>query len=276
MSDGPPLAASLITALNALRASVADAEQASAKSNVLPSTRDDVVELALIRAMGMFEEFIGDLFMLGLQDRLGPEVAPVFPVATREEAALLVGGADTSEESRYLAWMPYKTRTLPRAKRLFENGQPFSRLGYHGADAATLRDLVLVRNRVAHDSPSARAKFRELAIQKGYPSTRAADYLTSVRGTDSEILLALTNLGAIARGLAEPTETGSRTHMSQEEPFRADELAPPGSYECQRGSHALTSQGYSVLGDCAQCPRPSRCPHCGRVERVQTSWIRTG
>ncbi|KAB1887590.1 hypothetical protein F6W70_09485 [Microbacterium maritypicum] len=253
-----------------------DAEQATARASLLSSTRDDVVELALVRAMGLFEEFLGDLFLLGLQGHLGAEIVASYLVGSREEATLMVGGADVAGESWYLSWLPYQAKTLVRAKRLFEHGQPFTRLAYHGADASTLRDLTIVRNRVAHDSPSARNKFRELSTARGYPSARAADFLTSIRGSDTEILLALTRLGAIANGLAEPSEIGSRAHLSPEEPFRFDAIAPPGEYECQRGSHERSSTEYSRLGNCDLCPRPSGCPHCGQVDKVPTLWNRVG
>jgi hypothetical protein len=275
MSDGPPLAAQLAAQLGGLQGSVIDAESAFAKTELLASTRDDVVELTLIRALGLFEEFVGDLFLLAMQRKLGPEVSPHIEARSRDEAVMLIAGSDGSEESRYVAWMPFKDKTVPRAKKLLEHAQPFGRLSYHSTDQTTLRELVIVRNRVAHDSPIARAKFADLAREKGYPDSRAADFLTSIRGMDMEILLALARLESIARGLADATELGSREFLGTEDPFLPDSTVPPGTYECKRNAHKATATSYTSLGACAVCPRPSKCPHCGSTDKAATLWIRT-
>lgn len=274
MSDGPPLAADLAQALQDLRDSVNDAESAFQAGHLRRATRDDVVELALVRGMGLLEEFLGDLFLLGLQGKLGGEVIPTHPVSGPDEAALLVVGADGSPDVRYISWLPFKERTIKRAERLLEHAEPFGRLRYRSSEREALADLTIVRNRVAHDSESARSKFEELARRRGYPSGRAADYLVSTRGGSSEVLLGLAAIESISAGLADPTEAGSRGRLTTEDPFDAQSLAPPGSYECRRGRHGTATASYSALGECVACPAPSVCPTCGRRENAKTLWER--
>lgn len=273
MSDGPKLAADLALELSGLRKSVADAEQAYKASNLRRSTRDDVVELALVRAMGLFEEFLGNLFFLGMLGKLGPEVAPIALARNKDEATLLIAGSDTGD-ARYIAWMPLKEKTLKRGDRLFANGQPFSRLSNRSSEKSAVSELTVVRNRIAHDSTIARARFIELSKGKGYPHTRAADYLMSRRGADSEILLGLALLQSISEGLAEPTETASRAILATEDPYESGALAPPGNYECARNGHPRSATTYMTLGDCSACPRPVKCASCGRAERSKTLWVR--
>lgn len=273
MSDGPQLAADLASELSGLRKSVEDAEQAYKSSNLQRGTRDDVAELALVRAMGLFEEFLGDLFFLGMLGKLGAEVVPIVSAQNEEEATLLIAGSDAGD-ARYIAWMPLKEKTLKRGDRLFTNGQPFSRLANRSSEKSAISDLTVVRNRIAHDSPIARSKFVDLAKSKGYPHTRAADYLMSKRGTDSEILLGLVRLQSIGEGLAEPTEIGARAYLVAEDPYEPSVLAPPGNYQCARGGHPQSTTVYTTLGDCPACPRPVRCTECGRADKLKTLWAR--
>lgn len=274
MSDGAVLAADLSTSLQHLRESVEDADAAYMGSALRRSTRDDVVELALIRGMGLSEEYVGDLFLLALQARLGPEIAPIHLAADIEQAALYIAGVDGAKEARYISWMPLAQKTTPRAQRLLSQGQPFSRLSNRSSDKREILTLTTVRNRIAHDSASARDKFEELARSKGYPSTRGADYLTAQRGGTSEILLGLSTLQRIADGLADASEASSRTILGPEDSYEPDVEAPPGSYECDRNGHPKMLTAWGRLGSCAACPRPARCPSCGRVEKVKSQWNR--
>lgn len=276
MSDGPQLATALGSDLARLRASVADADGAYRVRALQRATRDDVVELALIRAMGLFDQFIGELFFLALQGKLGAAVAPKMKASSREEALLIVGGSDGPGEGGYVSWLPFKARTVKRARALLANGEPFRRLDCRTADSALLLNFTTVRNRVAHDSPAAQEKFVNLCREKGYPSARAADYLMSVRGSDPEILIGLGQLERIATGLADPSEVSARAVLSPEDLYAERALAPPGAYECQRSAHSRSTQDYGQLGSCEQCPRPTKCAHCGRRERAETSWLRVG
>lgn len=272
-TEGPALAARLQSDLRALAASVADAEQAVVGRSLLASTRDDVVELALVRAMGLFEEFLGELFILALLNKLGGEVAPLMPVDGPDQALLMVAGVDGSEAGRYVSWLPV-AGVLKRAERLLAHAEPFRRLAARSSEKNALVDLVVVRNRAAHDSASARERFVRLASQKGYPSTRAADYLVSTRHGLSEITHALQRLEAIATGLAEPSEAVSRVVLQTEDPYAANQVAPAGDYECSRCGLLRRIVSFSTLGECTSCPAPVACTQCGKRSARVSQWVR--
>lgn len=274
MTAASDLSDGLSSTLEDLRLSISDAEAAHAKGHLKQATRDDVVELTLVRAMGLFEEFLGDLFMLAMEGNHGVDSQPLVTVGSRAEAVLFVSGVDQSGAEKYISWLPFKDKTLGRASRLLTNGLPFARLANRPTEKTALGDFVKVRNRIAHDSASAREKFESLARQKGYPHSRAADYLTSVRGSDTEIILSLARLEAITKGLAAASDAESRIYLDPEGPFSPSTVAPPGAYLCNRFSHRIESTDFKTLGTCRNCPRPVKCSHCGRIETVVSEWIR--
>lgn len=274
MSDGQALASRLNKEIDQLRSSVADANSAFENGALHRGTRDDVVELTLVRALGLFEEFTGDLFYLALQSRLGSEVTPTIPAKNREDAVRIVAGADAYMDSKYVSWMPFQSKTMPRARELLSNGSPFNRLSTRSPLRNLLADLTIVRNRIAHDSQVARHKFETAATKKGYPHSRAADYLVSRRGQQTEIELGLTVLDQIAKGVALPRESESREILGPEDPFSERTLAPPGSYRCKRFDHLKQVEEYSMLGSCAECPPASACHSCGKRQNADTLWVR--
>lgn len=274
MSEGVTLATNLGSSLEHLRESVIDADAAYRARKLRRATRDDVVELSLIRGMGMFEEFIGDLFVLALQARLGSEVTPIHTASNPDQAQLYVSGVDGVGDARYTSWMPFSQKTIPRAQRLLVRGQPFSRLSNRSTDKQELASLTTVRNRIAHDSIPARGKFEQLARSRGYADSRGADYLTAQRSGNSEILLGLSTLQRLADGLADPNEELSRIILGPEDSYNPDTEAPPGNYACERGGHVKELGGWGSLGSCSECPPPSRCPQCGSAEKVKTQWTR--
>lgn len=58
----------------------------------------------------------------------------------------------------YVDWLPYKDRTIPRAKFWFENGEPFTILSQ--TNLRNLDDYCTLRNAIAHKSESAYDKFQ--------------------------------------------------------------------------------------------------------------------
>ena len=257
-----------------LQNSVSDADMAFRANQLKRATRDHVVEFCLVRALGKFEEYLGELFCLAMEGKLGAECAPTMAVTSHDDALLLVSGFDDSSSGRYTAWMPFAEKTLKRADKLFANGLPFARLAHRPTEKAALSELVIVRNAIAHDSSVARGKFEALARSKGYPSTRSADYLTSMRGPAIEIVLGLARLEAIARGLAAESDSDSRVFLEPEDPFEPTWVAPPGAYQCKRNGHSAALANHSTLGECRDCPRPVSCPHCGKREKTTTAWVR--
>ena len=61
---------------------------------------------------------------------------------------------------QYLDWLPYRDQTIPRAKRYFEDGKPFTVLT--STQKSNLDDYCTIRNALAHKSISATTKFQAL------------------------------------------------------------------------------------------------------------------
>lgn len=165
MTAAEDRALGLVAELHSLRASINDAQGAYDANRLARGTGDHVVEFCLIRAMGKFEEILGDLFYLALEGKHGPEAVPVLTVASRGDAVLIVSGFDLPGEGRYTAWMPYAEKTLKRASKLLVDGLPFQRLENRPTEKELLADLTTVRNAIAHDSAAAKHKFQELDRQ---------------------------------------------------------------------------------------------------------------
>lgn len=274
MTKGVDRAEEFSVQVKTLINSISDAQNAFKAKHLSRNTRDDVVELSLVRGMGLFEELLEDLFFLALQSHLGDEVKPVLPVSSPDEASLLVYDSELSGNSRYTTWIPYKDKTLPRARNLLQNGLPFTRLDNRPTETGELRALTLVRNAVAHNSESARTKFITLAKERKYPYARPADYLTSHRQQEMEILVGLTRLVQIARGLGAPTDKASRRFLDPEGLFEHSRVAMPGNYACERCGNELATTDFAPLGHCRQCNRPTSCPSCGKSVKQVTNWKR--
>ncbi|MDP8286693.1 MAG: hypothetical protein RAP03_08445 [Candidatus Electryonea clarkiae] len=61
---------------------------------------------------------------------------------------------------KYLDWLPYTERTIPRAKRFFNKGIPFTLLDEQ--QESDLKNYNLIRNSLAHKSDSATTKFKNV------------------------------------------------------------------------------------------------------------------
>jgi len=61
---------------------------------------------------------------------------------------------------QYLDWLPYRDQTIPRAKRYFDDGKPFTVLT--PTQKSNLDDYCTIRNALAHKSISATTKFQAL------------------------------------------------------------------------------------------------------------------
>jgi hypothetical protein len=100
-------------------------------------------------------------------------VKPLITINSHRVAAAIIRG-----ERRYVDWLPYENQTLKRAEAFFSSGRPFSSLSAPGKTA--LEDLRVIRNALAHESPSALRTFENrLTRGKNLPpnQTRPAGYL---------------------------------------------------------------------------------------------------
>lgn len=102
----------------------------------------------------------------------------------------------------YLDWLPYRECTIPRAKRFFHNGIPFTIL--NDLQNIDLKRYHLIRNALAHKSDSATKKFEESI--RGLPllpeEKTPCGYLRSIpHHRQTQYKIAVVNLQVIANTL---------------------------------------------------------------------------
>jgi hypothetical protein len=118
-----------------------------------------VVELALLRGVGSWEVLMGEAFlayMLGKTSRSGLTYQSVLRRRISEAKArtALLGGRD------YLDWLG-RDRVLERGARWFPGDDGFVTASI-APNVLDLKDIRIVRNRIAHNSGDARSKFGKL------------------------------------------------------------------------------------------------------------------
>ncbi|WP_182376012.1 hypothetical protein [Nocardioides sp. WS12] len=269
MSELDDVRTRLTVGIEALKNVVLDAQA----SKIQEATVESVVELVALRAFSLLETYLEEVFylsMLAQHDCAG--IGPVLPVSNRSEIELLIF-SDGRRRENYLTWLPYDV-AADRADSYLVGGQPFSWLRYRDVELATLKELTIVRNAVAHPSAYAATLLSELALGKGYQVVRPADYLKSLRTGAWEVMHMLTQVTVIASGLAEASELAADALFQPEPPFQAARKAPPGTYFC---SHCGREEGLTVkakLGNCRDCGLIERCTECGRSKASSTTWLR--
>lgn len=269
MDAGTEAVDRLTTSIDDLKATIQDAQTAG----VSRLTLANVVELATLRTHSLLEAFLEEIFYLALlKDASVPSNGAVVEVRSREEAELLVLSSGTRRE-KYLSWLPLD-RTLDIAQSYLRDGHTFERLRYRNTEKRAIAELVTVRNAIAHPSDYAFEQFVELAKQKSYPSTRAADYLLSTRGGAFEVLLLMTQAEVLARGLLAPTDTAAALVLQPEADFQATQNAPAGNYECLRCAVLISLPNRGKPGPCPNCETVSACIHCGNVPAAKSKWRR--
>lgn len=240
---------------------------------VSKNTLDNLVELATLRTHSLLEAFLQELFYLCLlNDASVPGAGSVLPVSNRDEADLLLMKSGSRTE-KFLSWLPLD-ELLSRAEIYLAAGHPFSRLRYREVEKRSIKDLLIVRNTVAHPSDYAHAQFLELAKQRSYQVTRAADFLLSTRGGASEVLIMMTRAEIIAKGLLAPTDVEADALLEPESDFTAVQKSPAGTYECLRCQSLTTLSARGSIGPCASCEPLSACVHCGRIPGAASKWRR--
>lgn len=270
MADHVALA-TLEDALAEQKSSIEDAELAG----VSKATLDNLVELATLRAFSALEQFLETLFYLAMvgDSSIAANRSRLPVVSTAEVDLLVRGGPDRTKP--YLDWLPFD-RTLSIAEHYLINGAPFSWLKYRPVELRAMKELTVLRNEVAHGSDQAHEKFVRLASERKYAVTRAADYLRSTRGGDSEVQILLTQAQVIAQALVSADEVAASVMLQPEEVFQAERgpAAPVGVYECVRCGQGWIQRDYAKIPRCPVCDFPRDCPSCGRREPAVSAWAR--
>jgi hypothetical protein len=123
-----------------------------------------VLALSFLAVASAWEEYVGSVFVRYVAGAKSPSgYAPTLlmgPAPSLDHAFKLVAGKyDYDPDSRYLSWGP--TDTIARAKLFFRGGSAFE----NAMASATppLKEIALIRNRVAHASQKCRVDFIRLA-----------------------------------------------------------------------------------------------------------------
>lgn len=120
-----------------------------------------IYELAYLRCFLAWEVFLEETFYAYMLRKPAPDGTLfqryVNPVSD-EHARKIVRG-----QRRYAMWAKSK-EVIGRAELFFDHGEPFA--SGLGAASSDLADMVVVRNRIAHQSGNAKADFLDLVRRK--------------------------------------------------------------------------------------------------------------
>jgi hypothetical protein len=131
-----------------------------------PSQARKVVALAFLSAVAGWDDYVECVFLrylAGASDGRGRQATPRagFAQDLSHAGDLVFGRPGFRPESNYLTWTPRDTRA--RAQLFFRSGEPFE--GVFLSANQKLVDANAIRNRVAHNSPKARADFKKVALR---------------------------------------------------------------------------------------------------------------
>lgn len=266
-------AKTLSSSLGDLSDVISDARSAYTNGHVAPSTFHSVVELSALQVHSLVEAYLEELFLSCLMGESGIEVDRLVAPVSRANALSLLSGA-TGRDVEYLTWLPLD-QTLGRAARVFRFGRPFSRLAYRPAVTTSVRELITVRNAVAHPSQIAHRKLVDLGVSKGYAVSRPADFLLAVRDGCPEIDNFVAMMIAVGTALAEPAEGGvevvlalSGNSSRERRTFRRVSMNVT---TVVRRSRSTTSRSY-LSAPARSSSRP--VPHVGRHPLAQCARMR--
>ena len=222
------------------------------QGRVTVGSLDALFESALLNLYTAFELFVEDLFYSVLLGDSGiPSASGVVTFSDRAQAeAVLLGGRD------FLRWLPLDTGAIPRAHLVLEQGHPFDRLERHPQESATLDEMRLLRNAIAHDSGSARAKVAALTAGLRPRRRHPAGLLQDVQQGVTQHSNYSTVVRLVAAALAEPDDVRARNSLSPEKPYSSGAAPGPGRYECTRCRRRTTIRSKrQELFKCSACQR---------------------
>lgn len=226
-----------------------EASRLHGRGQMTLGSADSIYESALLNLVTAFEVFLEELFysvLLNASQMPDAGGAVTFRDRVHAEEVLLGG-------RQYLDWMPFDLHTIPRGKRLLIES-PFSRLERHPDERAFLRELIVVRNAIAHESGTARTKFQSLTTGLRPRRRTPAGLLQDVRQGSSVLSDYSTQLRVIVKALAAPTARDSKRLLSPENPYEQGAAAGKGRFQCVTcGAVTVMSANRSTLPACAVC-----------------------
>lgn len=150
---------SYIGHLNYLNKTRSSMELLLSKGIIVRRDIEQVYTGLYIDAITSLENFIENLFIGLLVERIEPPSSQIIPRVTFKSDAvakdIVLGGRN------YVDWFPYD-RTEKRAEAFFRNGLPFKNLD--NASKRQLDRIVYIRNAIAHKSSHAKKMFEQNVI----------------------------------------------------------------------------------------------------------------
>jgi hypothetical protein len=193
--DEPMPAPRLHTALTSFSRSIKDARELAndahkwsiplapgARAQITLQRRDTLTEMAFLRAFTSWEVFLEQAFVLYLLGHRPPKGAPPrrygFPPTPAAAAEWCLEGRN------YAKWNAADVQR--KANQWFKDGKPFTPILQ--ARQSHLKQLVTIRNAIAHESSEAKAKFEALVrdeLGALPPGTSVGNFLMTTKPTST-------------------------------------------------------------------------------------------
>ncbi len=136
------------------------------KTDILhPAQARAIISLAFLQIVTAWEDYVESVFVRYVAGASSPKnykpAARVSAVKDIHHAFQLLSlNEEYSPQRDYLSWSNWKS-VASRSKIFFESGRPFTNLTLNENDR--LKDAVIIRNRIAHNSSKCRSSFVEIS-----------------------------------------------------------------------------------------------------------------
>lgn len=251
----------------------ADAEKARASGHLKLRDVDHIYESTMLGVVTAFEGLLEELFFVCALGKSGQtHVRPRAEFRHRADAERVV----LAEASRgFVDWLPIPA-TLERAEAYLVGGRPFSLLRARGQDKGLLKEVVTVRNAIAHRGGAARDRFRALSPIATLPTVRQtpAGLLSSSVGPLKRHEHYLNEVLRISYALCSRSAHRAEAYLGPETVMNSGQQPGRGTYECQACSatHRLYTDA-ARLPPCPSC-HSGPCLHCGHASKSRYLRVR--
>ncbi|MFD9828648.1 hypothetical protein ACFWXB_14340 [Tsukamurella tyrosinosolvens] len=243
---------------------IAHLTQLRTKNTISIGELELAAEAGLLSLHTAFEAFVRELF---LQCVTG--TADIRHVKSRlrfipaEDVPTLIAG-----DRPFLEWLPVD-RTVDRALIHLRSGQPFVRLWQRQEILRHLELMHIARNRIAHSSEQALAKYKKM-ISKGEAAfTQPGRWLIHSPSTKTNLQLIAEATIAVSIALSVDDRTPSQLGSAK---MKEGQRAAPGTYRCDNCRRIQHLPVWDKLKPCRHCSSSTKCSTCGNIEHTKTDW----
>lgn len=226
-----------------------EAQKLRRNRRITAGSYDAIFESSHLSLVTSFEVFVEELFFSSLLGRSGIDaVCPRLAFNSRGDAERVVRG-----ERGYVGWLPFEKKVL-KTSEVYFSSSPFERLNRHSAEFRALNEITVVRNRIAHDSASARAVFDPLASHLRARNRTPAGLLQERRQGVTSLERYSLELQKISLALSATTIREAKALLSPESPHQRGSKPGVGIYECTRcGTPERIGPRKNTLPSCRTC-----------------------